>query len=168
MSGVASVIWSWVRPPRHSGARAQPASPESINTGRGYGFRVRAFGAPRNDERLQPDLAEIDAGAEIGFDRFLGDSPDGNLDEVAAGILVELVEFEVAVIVAHGVGDRAAVLAEPNARALDAINAAVRLRRKRPADEAFRIAPEIAVIDARAAAQLGPHHFEALVARHPA
>ena len=34
---------------RHSGARAQRGSPESIITACGYGFRARAFGAPRND-----------------------------------------------------------------------------------------------------------------------
>src|SRR5260370_42698862 len=40
-----------LRPPRrHSGARAQRGSPESIATVGDHGFRARAFGAPRNDE----------------------------------------------------------------------------------------------------------------------
>src|SRR5690349_3735136 len=34
---------------RHSGARAKPASPESIITALEYGFRARPFGASRND-----------------------------------------------------------------------------------------------------------------------
>jgi hypothetical protein len=34
---------------RHSGARPKAESPESITTGRGYGFRARRFAAPRND-----------------------------------------------------------------------------------------------------------------------
>jgi hypothetical protein len=34
---------------RHSGARAQRGHPESITAAGDYGFRVRAFGAPRND-----------------------------------------------------------------------------------------------------------------------
>src|SRR5439155_25816050 len=41
-------------PPSHSGARAQRGSPESITTVRDYGFRARAFGAPRNDGAAQP------------------------------------------------------------------------------------------------------------------
>jgi tRNA (guanine37-N1)-methyltransferase len=35
---------------RHSGARAKPASPESITSGRDYGFRARPAGASRNDD----------------------------------------------------------------------------------------------------------------------
>ncbi len=35
---------------RHSGARAKPASPESITSARDYGFRVRPAGASRNDD----------------------------------------------------------------------------------------------------------------------
>src|SRR5260221_4909399 len=39
-----------LRPPRrHSGARAQRGSPESIATVGDHGFRARGFAAPRND-----------------------------------------------------------------------------------------------------------------------
>src|SRR5262245_20149531 len=114
---------------------------------------------------LQTDLAEIDARAELRLHRPLGASRGGNLDEVGTGILVQLVEFEVAVIVAHGLRHDPAALAEANARALDAIDDAVRLRRERAADEALRIAPKIAVVDP----WLGPgfrlHHLEPFLAR---
>jgi len=50
------------RPSSHSGAR-ESANPESRNAGtvRGSGFRVRTFGASRNDEKNWP------------FDNFIGD-----------------------------------------------------------------------------------------------
>src|SRR5262249_3502543 len=73
--------------------------------------------------------------------------------------------FEIAIVVARGLRDRSAILAEANARALDTINDAIRLRRQRAADEAFRVAPEIAVINPRTAAQFGFHHFQILFAR---
>ena len=87
--------------------------------------------------------------------------------DIGARVLVELVELEVAVVVARGLGDQQAAAQQPHARALDAVDDAVCLRRERAADEAFRIAPQVAVIDARLGGELGPHHFEALVARHP-
>src|SRR5262249_18798487 len=114
---------------------------------------------------LKHNLAEIDAGPETRFDGFLVPALRRYLEEIRARALVELVEFEIAIIVARGLRDRSAILAEANARALDAINDAIRLRRQRAADEAFRVAPEIAVIDPRTAAQFGLHHFEILFAR---
>src|SRR4029079_15241822 len=59
-----------------------------------------------------------------------------------------------------------AVLEQFDVGPLDAIDRAVRLARDRAADEAFRVAPEVAVIDPRLAAELGLHHLEALLARH--
>src|SRR5262245_7921276 len=115
--------------------------------------------------RLQPDLAEIDAGPETGFDRFFAPALRRYLDDVRARALVELVEFEIAIVVACRLRDRSAILAEANARTLDAIDDAARLRRQRAADEAFRVAPEIAVINPRTGAQFGFHHFEILFAR---
>src|SRR5438128_3468477 len=92
--------------------------------------------------RSEADLAEVDAHTEFCTDRLFAPlRPD--LDHITAGVLVELVEFEVAVIVAPGLGDRTTVLEEAHARALDAIDDAVRLRRNRAADETFRVAPEI-------------------------
>src|SRR5215470_9716123 len=114
---------------------------------------------------LKHNLAEIDAGPETRFDGFLVPALRRYLDQIRARALVELVEFEIAIIVARGLRDRSAILAEANARAVDAIDDAIRLRRQRAADEAFRVAPEIAVIDPRTAAQFGLHHFEILFAR---
>src|SRR5262252_8613535 len=115
------------------------------------------------ERRLQPDLAEIDTGPESCFDGFLAPALRRYLDEIRARALVELVEFEVAIVVARGLRDRSAILAEANARALDAIDDAIHLRRQRAADEAFRVAPEIAVINPRMAAQFGLHHFQLLL-----
>ncbi len=56
---------------------------------------------------------------------------------------------------------------QPHARALDAVDDAVRLRRHAAADEALRVAPQVAVVDARLRAELGLHHLEAFLARHP-
>src|SRR5262245_11342146 len=122
-------------------------------------------GASWNDEKLQPDFAEIDAGTETGFDGFFAPALRRYLDDVRARALVELVEFEIAIIIARGLRDRSAILAEANARALDAIDDAIHLRRQRAADEAFRVAPEIAVINPRTGAQFGFHHLEILFAR---
>src|SRR5262249_46330001 len=116
--------------------------------------------------RLQPDLAEIDTRAQMGLDRFLAPPLRGNLDNIRARLLIEPIEFEIAVVVTGRLRDRSAVLDEANARALDAIDRAVRLRRERAADEAFRVAPEIAVIDAGTSAQLRFHHVEVLFARN--
>src|SRR5215813_871209 len=108
--------------------------------------------------RLQPDLAEIDAGPETGFDRFFAPALRRYLDDVRARALVELVEFEIAIIIARRLRDRSAILAEANARTLDAIDDAIDFRRQRTADEAFRVAPQIAVIDPGMGAQFGLHH----------
>src|SRR5262249_10332229 len=80
--------------------------------------------------------------------------------------LIEPVELEVAVIVARRFRQERPALHQPNARALDAIDGTIRLCGERTADEAFRIAPQIAIVDARPRAQFGLHHFEALLARH--
>src|SRR5580700_4987272 len=81
----------------------------------------RATAAPR---ALQPDLAQIDAGAERGLERP-GAAAGENLHGVAAGILVELVEFEIAVIVGGGHRHRHAVLDQLDAGAFDAVDDAV-------------------------------------------
>src|SRR5262249_26780689 len=120
----------------------------------------------RDGAHLDADLAEIDARPEACLDGP-GAPPCGrNLDEIGAGIFVEPVELEVAVVVARRLGDGAPVLAKRNARPLDAIDDAVCFRRQRAADEAFGVAPEVAVVHARPGTQLALHHFEALVARH--
>src|SRR5262245_6279685 len=116
--------------------------------------------------RLQPDLAEIDTRAQMGLGRFLAPPFRGNLDNIRARLLIEPIKFEIAIVVARCLRDRSAVLDEANARALNAIDRAVRLRRERAADEAFRVAPEIAVIDAGTSAQLRFHHVEVLFARN--
>src|ERR1700685_4079316 len=87
---------------------------------------------------LHHDLAEIDAGPEIGF-HGLGPAAGENLHAIAAEILVELIEFEVAVIVGRRHRDRNAVLDQLDARALDAIDDAVLGLGDRAADEAFGI-----------------------------
>src|SRR5262249_14534100 len=69
------------------------------------------------------------------------------------------------VVVACGFRDQRAAPRQAHAGALDAIDRAVRLRRQRAANEALRIAPEVAVIDARRRPQFGLHHFEPLLAR---
>src|SRR5215469_15128365 len=104
------------------------------------------------ERRLQPDLAEIDAGPETRFDGFLVPALRRYLEEIRARALVELVEFEIAIIVARGLRDRSAILAEANARALDAIDDATPCRSQRAADEVFLVAPHIAVRDPRTAA----------------
>src|SRR5262249_23256033 len=135
-----------------------------------HDHRPLEYGSPLSrgrqfERRLQPDLAEIDAGPETRFDELLIPALRRYLDQIRARALVELVEFEIAIMVARGLRDRSAILAEANARTLDAIDDAIRLRRKRAADEAFRVPPEIAIITPRMGAQLGFHHFEILFAR---
>src|SRR6516165_9350172 len=130
-------------------------------------FSMDARVKPGHDDYglLKSDLAEIDAGPESCFDGFLAPALRRYLDEIRARAFIELVEFEVAIVIARRLRDRSAILAEANARALDAIDDAIHLRRQRAADEAFRVAPEIAVINPRAAAQLWLHHFQRLLAR---
>src|SRR5262245_34850423 len=112
---------------------------------------------------LQADLAEVDAHTKLGLDSLLAMALGLDLDDISAGILVELVKFEVAVVVALQLGDRLAVADEPHSGTLDAVDNAVRLRRHRAADEALRIAPEIAVIDARLGAEVVTHDFETFI-----
>src|ERR1700683_4239251 len=114
---------------------------------------------------LHRDLAEIDAGPEICF-HGLGPAAGENLHAIAAGILVELIEFEVAVIVGRRHRDRNAVLDQLHARALDATAATVFRFGDRAADEAFGITPQVAIVDPRFRVQLRLHHFEILLARH--
>src|SRR4029077_3083360 len=115
--------------------------------------------------RLYHDLAEIDAGAEIGF-HGLGAAAGENLHGIAAGILLETIEFEVAVIVGRRHRDRNAVLDQLHAGALDAIDDAVLVPGHRAADEAFGIAPQVAIVDPRLRVQLRLHHFEMFFARY--
>src|SRR5215475_4535591 len=116
------------------------------------------------DRVLQPDLAEIDAGAELGRDRFAAAARQ-DLDHIRPRALAQPIKFEIAEIIARGLGDDAAILQQAHARALDAIDHAVGFRRDRPADEARRVAPEVAVIDARPRAEFRIHHLETLLAR---
>ena len=44
---------------RHSGGRAKRGNPDSITTATEYGFRVRAFGAPRNDKSRREFIAVL-------------------------------------------------------------------------------------------------------------
>src|SRR5262245_66287677 len=103
-------------------------------------------GASWNDEKLQPDFAEIDAGPETCFDGFLAPALRRYLDEIRARALVELVEFKIAIIVARRLRDRSAILTEANARALDAIDDAVRLLCPHAAYEYIRAEHDIAYI----------------------
>src|SRR5262245_47635553 len=97
-------------------------------------FEARPRGrAPQGDgcwfvARLHPDLAKVDTGAELRLDG-LALAAVGDLDRVGARVLVELVEFEVAVVVGLDLGDALAVLHQPHARAFDAVDEAVRFRR---------------------------------------
>src|ERR1051325_515064 len=113
---------------------------------------VDARDKPGHDELslLESDLAEIDAVAELRRDGFPASSGRLDLDRVGARVPVELVELEVAVVVARRLGHGAAVLHQPHLRALDAVDHAALLGRHRAADEAFCVAPEVAVPDARA------------------
>src|SRR2546430_8812328 len=176
MSGVASVMLRGTHLfGRHFG-RAATAAGVGMTADSGYGLRARGLRSRpgmtgqnlRAQERgnLQPDLAEIDTGPQTRFDRFLASPFSRYFDDICARILVELVESEIAVVVARGFRDRSAILDEANARALDAVDHAIRLYRQRAADKAFRVAPEIAVIDARASAQFRLHHFEILFAHN--
>src|SRR5665811_1201947 len=107
----------------------------------------------------------IDAGAELGAEGLLGPAGRRDLDGVFARILVQPVEFEVAVIVGGGLRHHGAALEQAHAGALDAIDDAICLHRDRAADEAFCVAPQILVVDAWTRAELGFHDFEPLLAR---
>src|ERR1700730_11843895 len=66
---------------------------------------------PGHDEDwLDTYLAETDACPEPGLDGLLAPALDRYLDDIGTRVLIELVEFEVAVIVALGFRNRAAVL----------------------------------------------------------
>src|SRR5262249_8792713 len=147
-----------------AGAPDRPARVAGRRVPRGQSSSARSPPVQRRS-RLQPDLAEIDTRAQLGFDRFLALPLRGDLDNIRPRILIELVESEIAVVVARRLRDRSAVLDEANACALDAVDRAVRLHRERAADETLRVTPEIAVIDAGARAQLRFHHVEVLFAR---
>src|SRR3974390_1992295 len=84
-----------------------------------------------------------------------------------AGILVEPVELEVAVIVRRRHRNASAILDELDAGAFDAVDNAILLPGNRAADEAFGVAPQVAVIAPRFCAKLGLHPFEPLVADEP-
>src|SRR4051812_14876676 len=119
----------------------------------------------RNDGMLQTNIAEIDADAEPGVECFLP-AFGRDFDLISPGVLCELVEFEIAIVISGRRGDRLAALEQPHGGALDAVDDVIGFRRHRAADEAGRVAPEIAIIDACLSGEIGPHHFEPLVARH--
>src|SRR5215831_2516384 len=120
---------------------------------------------PAMTPRLESDLTQIDAFAELGVDCSLLTAL-GDLDHVGAGVLLELVELEVAVVVARCLRHHLAALQELYAGSLNTVDDAVGFGRDAAADEAGGIAPEIAVVDPRLGAELGSFHFEALLARH--
>src|SRR5260370_11513908 len=70
-----------------------------------------AWDKPGHDEESDPYFAEIDACPELGLDGLLAPALDRYLDDIGAGVLIELVEFEVAVVIAGGLRNGAAVLA---------------------------------------------------------
>src|SRR5262245_23537528 len=111
------------------------------------------------------DLAQIDAFPKFRFDGLLL-AVLADLDHVGAGAFLELVELEVAVVVTGGLRHQLAILQKLHARAFNTVDYAARLGRYAAADEAGRIAPEVAVVDPRLAAELRPHHLEALLVRH--
>src|SRR5258708_536686 len=122
-------------------------------------------GATARAWALYHDLAEIDAGAEVGL-HGLGWAAGENRQHIGAGIFMDLIEFEVAVFVGRRHLYRNAVLDQLHAGASDPIAHAVLGLGDRAADEAFGIAPKIAVIDPRLRIQLRLHHFEMFLARH--
>src|SRR5262245_34600610 len=85
---------------------------------------------------LDSDFAKAKAGAKHGIDGS-GLAVGTDFDGVAARVLVELVEFEVAVVVGGGVGDHGAALEQPHARALDTVDHPAGLARHRTGDEAL-------------------------------
>src|SRR6267142_229786 len=121
--------------------------------------------AYRQPAKLQSYLAQVDAFAEFGVHALLLPA-FGNLHHIGARALLELVELEVAIVVGRRFRHHLAALQKLDACALDAVDDAIDLRRNAAADEAGRIAPEVAVVDARLAAQLRPHHLELVLARH--
>src|SRR5215813_15632246 len=158
MSGV-DVSMSCIPRCRH--ARARPAHPSSQSAS---SERDGLPGRARQRRReLHSNLAQIDARAEFGLDRLLPAVLVRDFDDIYARILVELVKFEVAVVVTCRLSHDSAVLEEPHTRALDAVDDAVRFGRDRSANEAFRVAPEIAIIDPRLRGEFGTHHLESFV-----
>src|SRR5258708_25764289 len=93
-------------------------------------------GATARAWALYHDLAEIDAGAEVGL-HGLGSAAGENLQHIAAGIFIEPIEFEVAVIVGRRHRYRNAVLDQLHAGAFHAIDHAVLRLGDRAAAEAF-------------------------------
>src|SRR5215469_7035821 len=110
---------------------------------------------------LQSDLAEIDAGAKVRLHGFLPTALAFDFDRVGAGTLVELVEFEVAVIVGSGLRHDGARLDEAYKRIFDAVHDAVRLRRYGAADEAFGVAPQVAIVDPGLGVEVSSDDFQA-------
>src|SRR5262245_17368543 len=88
------------------------------------------------------DLAQIDAFAKLRFDRLLL-AALADLDHIGAGVFLELVELEVAVVIACGLRHHLAILRKLHARAFNAVDYAAHLGRDAAADEGSRIAPEI-------------------------
>src|SRR5262249_14973690 len=115
---------------------------------------------PGHAAELDKNLAQVDARAEFCLDCFLPAVLVRDFDHIYSRVLVELVKFEVAVVVVCRLAHASAVREEPAARALDAIDAASAFGGDRTANEAFRVAPEIAVIDPRLGGEFGTHHLE--------
>src|SRR6266446_8746501 len=74
-------------------------------------------GSISSEHALQSDLAEIDTDAEPRLDGFRCPALRLDLDRVGAGILIESIEFEVAVIVARGLCDHCAGFYQPDVSA---------------------------------------------------
>src|SRR5215470_16456533 len=115
--------------------------------------------------QLNSDLTQIDAFAELGVYALLL-AAFRNLDRIGAGVFLEPVKFEVAVVVACRFRDDLAALQQLHTCAFDTVDDAIGLGRDAAADEAGRITPEVAIINPRLAAELGPHHLELVLPRH--
>src|SRR5215467_12401629 len=98
--------------------------------------------SPAMTPKLDSYLTQIDAFAELGVHGFLL-AALGDLDHISAGVFLELVELEVAVVVARRLSHHLAALHELHACTLDAVDDAVGFARDAAADEASRITPEI-------------------------
>src|SRR5208282_6196650 len=89
-----------------------------------------------------------------------------DLHDIAPRVLVEPIKPEVAEVIAHRFSNGEVILHKPYLRTLNAVHTLTAIGRDSAADEAFRVAPQVAVIDARPGVKLGLHHFELLLARH--
>src|SRR5262249_39887314 len=102
---------------------------------------------PGHAAELDKNLAQVTPRADFCLDCFLPAVLVRDFDHVYSRVLVELVKFEVAVVVACRLGHDSAVLEEPDARALDAIDDASGFGRDPTPNEPFPVPPQIPVID---------------------